>query len=326
MEVHIVEVDWPGYRERLRRIRRVVFVDEQKVPESLEWDGLDDDARHFLAIDSAGRDLGCARLLPTGQIGRMAVLASERGKGTGERLLQAAVRRAEELGMNEVFLHAQTHALGFYERGGFTATGNEYLEAGIPHRNMTRLLAIAPTPALRRAADVPHGAESVFPQPPRTARVTLFHGEALARDALAAGLAEARRELIIYSHYLDAVYFDAPGIADAISAFARRAAAARVRILIHSSNLVISRGHRLLELARRLSSKVTIRLVDPDFETPDSCFVAWDQNGYWLLPEYREAEGSLHAEDPVPAKRLFHEFELLWQHGHADPELRELRI
>lgn len=326
MDVHIVEVDWAAYRDRLRRIRRIVFIDEQKVPESLEWDGLDDDACHFLAIDSAGRDLGCARLLPTGQIGRMAVLASERGKGIGERLLQTAVKRAEGLGMNAAFLHAQTHAIGFYERGGFTATGDEYLEAGIPHRNMTRLLAIAPTPALRRAADVPHAPELPPPQHARGARVTLFHGEALARDALAAGLAEARRELIIYSHYLDAVYFDTPDIAAALSAFSRRAPAARIRILIHSSNLMVSRGHRLLELARRLSSKVTIRLVDPAFDTPDSCFVAWDQSGYWQLPEYREAEGSLHAGDPVPAKRLFHEFELLWQHAHADPELRELRL
>ncbi len=326
MEVHVVEVDWVTYRERLHRIRKVVFIDEQSVPESLEWDGLDDDACHFLALDTAGRDLGCARLLPTGQIGRMAVLATERKKGIGEQLLQAAVHKAEILGMNEVFLHAQTHAVGFYERGGFSVAGIEYQEAGIPHRNMTRLLAIAPTDALRRAANKQISELNTTKVLPRSARVTLFRGEGLARDALAAGLAEARRELIIYSHFLDALYFDEPQITTAISTFARRAPATRVRILIHSSNFIVSRGHRLLELSRRLSSKVTIRLVDPDFDAPDSCFVAWDQAGYWLLPEYREPEGSLHADDPVPAKRLFHEFDQLWHHGHLDPELRELRI
>ena len=321
MEVHVVEVDWPTFRDRLRQIRRTVFVIEQNVPEDLEWDGLDDTACHFLAVDSAGRDVGCARLLPTGQIGRMAVLARERGKGTGERLLATAVRKAEELGMNSVFLHAQTHALGFYERGGFRGTGETFFEAGIPHRNMTRLLAIRPPATLRDAGDAATGPATPSP-PPRTARVTLFQGEGLARDALAAGLAEARRELIIYSQYLDATYFDTPVIVDAISRFARRAPACRVRILIHASDLVVSRGHRLLETTRRLSSKIAIRRADPDFDLPASCYVAWDQAGYWRLPDWRVPEGSLHADDPVPTRRLFHEFELLWSHGSPDPELR----
>jgi len=326
MEVHVVEVGWEAYRERLRRIRKVVFIDEQKVPESLEWDGLDDDASHFLALDTAGRDVGCARLLPTGQIGRMAVLQTERNKGIGERLLAAAVTKAETIGFNEVFLHAQTHAVGFYERRGFVVTGEPYTEAGIPHRNMTRLLAIAPPAALRESAGRSNTSATVAAETVRSARITLFRGEGLARDALAAGIAEARRELIIYSHLLDAAYFDNDQIASAVSAFARRAPATRVRILIHSSQLMVSRGHRILELARRVSSKVSIRLIDPDFDMPDSCFVSWDQTGFWRLPDHREPEGSVHADDPVPARRLFQEFELLWQHGRPDPELRELRL
>jgi predicted GNAT family N-acyltransferase len=326
MEVHVVEVEWARYHARLRKIRTIVFVHEQHVPEDLEWDGLDEDATHFLALDTAGRDVGCARLLPTGQIGRMAVLAAERNRGIGERLLAAAVAKAESLGFNEVFLHAQTHAVGFYERSGFGITGEPYTEAGIPHRSMTRLLAIAPSATLRESTLGNNTIPTPAAENNRSARVTLFRGEGLARDALAAGIAEARRELIIYSHFLDAAYFDATQIASAVSAFARRAPAARVRILIHTSQLIVNRGHRLLELARRMSSKVAIRLIDPEFDTPDSCFVSWDHTGFWQLPEYREPEGSLHADDPVPARRLFQEFEHLWEHGRTDPELRELRI
>jgi len=225
-----------------------------------------------------------------------------------------------------VFLHAQTHAIGFYERSGFMITGEPYTEAGIPHRNMTRLLAIVPTAALRESARGNTIMTTPAAELVRSARITLFRREGLARDALAAGIAEARRELIIYSHLLDASYFDNEQIGSAISAFARRAPATRVRNLIHSSQLMVSRGHRLLELARRVSSKVAIRLIDPDFETPDSCFVSWDQTGFWRLPDHREPEGSLHADEPVPARRLFQEFELLWQHGRPDPELRELRL
>jgi len=327
MEVHVIQVDWTTYAGRLRRIRTVVFVHEQNVPEHEEWDGLDDDACHFLALDSAGRDLGCARLLPTGQIGRMAVLARDRGKGIGEQLLAASVAKAESLGMNEAFLHAQTHAIGFYQRGGFVAFGNEFLEAGIRHRSMRRLLSIA-APQLqgRRTTILPAPASRVAAAAPMQHQADLFTGETQARDALIKGLAAARRELIIFSHLLDPLYFDHDTTSRAISTFTRRAANTRTRILIQSNDLIVGRSHRLPALSRRLSSKCSIRILDKDYEAPESCHVAWDQTGFWLLPDWREAQGSLHLNAMVATRRLFQDFETLWAHAHDDPELRELRI
>ncbi len=75
MPVHAVKVDWSTHRDRLRAIRARVFIEEQGVPQDLEWDGLDESADHFIALNEAGVALGTARLLNTGQIGRMAVLA-----------------------------------------------------------------------------------------------------------------------------------------------------------------------------------------------------------------------------------------------------------
>lgn len=108
----------------------------------------------------------------------MAVLAHERGKGIGEQLLAAAVAEAESRSMSEVFLHAQTHAIGFYQRGGFVSFGDEYFEAGIPHRLMRRLLAIA-APQLqgRRTTMVPTPAPIVTTAPPMQHQVDLFTGE-----------------------------------------------------------------------------------------------------------------------------------------------------
>lgn len=330
MEVHVVEVAWADYAERLRRIRTMVFVHEQQVPEAEEWDGLDVDACHFLAIDAAGRDVGCARLLPTGQIGRMAVIAHERGKGIGASLLTAAVTRAGQLGHDTVFLHAQSHAVGFYQRAGFMPYGEEYMEAGILHRSMRRLLPIAAPELERSLPDARTTATSIDQQPPPSApthiAVDLFTGETGARNALLKGLQAARRDLIIFSHLLDPLYFDDAQVCAEISAFCRRAAGTRVRILIQSSDLIVSRGHRLLALARRLSSKCAIRVIDKDFDAPDSCHVAWDQSGYWLLPEWREPQGALHLDAVVAARRLYQDFETLWAHAQSDPELRELRL
>ena len=102
MKVHVLDVTWQAFEARLKDIRREVFVAEQNVPESEEWDGSDPAAIHFIAIDEAGRDLGCARLLSSGQIGRMAVRAGHRGSGIGADLLREAVKKAQSLGYEEV--------------------------------------------------------------------------------------------------------------------------------------------------------------------------------------------------------------------------------
>ena len=138
MKISIREVAWEQFQEELIDIRTTVFVHEQNVPHELEIDGLDATAIHFLAETSDGRAIGTARLLDTGQIGRMAVLKSYRSQGIGRELLQHAVAKAIELNYEEIFLHAQTHALDFYSRNGFVAYGPQFDDAGIPHRAMRR--------------------------------------------------------------------------------------------------------------------------------------------------------------------------------------------
>src|SRR5262249_30225338 len=128
--------DWERDRESLRRVRTAVFVDEQSVPPPLEWDGLDDDCLHVLAEDSHGPPIGTGRLLPDGHIGRMAVIAAWRGRGVGGAILSELLCCAAGQGLTEVVLNAQTHAVGFYARYGFSAEGAAFLDAGIEHRRM----------------------------------------------------------------------------------------------------------------------------------------------------------------------------------------------
>ncbi|MCZ8153258.1 MAG: GNAT family N-acetyltransferase [Rhodobacteraceae bacterium] len=121
-----------------RHLRRVVFIEEQGVPEADEIDDKDDTALHLLATED-GTPVGSARLLllgDTGKIGRVCVLKSHRGTGLGAALIRAALTELRTQGVTTAKLGSQTHAIGFYERLGFTPTGPEYLDAGIPHRDM----------------------------------------------------------------------------------------------------------------------------------------------------------------------------------------------
>ena len=93
-----------------------------------------------------------------------------------------------------------------------------------------------------------------------------------------------------------------------------------------SSNPVISRGHRLVDLARRLTSKIQIRLVPDQLATDLHTCVMWDDQGYWLMPDHREYDGLSNLYDPVQANRLSERFDYLWQKSQTDPELRTLRL
>ena len=133
-------VDWQADGAPLRAIRRAVFVDEQGVPEALEWDDRDARSAHALAVGADGTAIGCARLLPDGHIGRVAVLRPWRRRGVGAALLLRLVDLARERGHASVVLNAQAQATSFYRRHGFEVTGEAFEEAGIPHVVMQRPL------------------------------------------------------------------------------------------------------------------------------------------------------------------------------------------
>jgi len=131
---------WPEAREDASRLRFAVFVEEQGVPPEIELDENDAVCLHALVREPDGSVVATGRLLPDGHIGRMAVAKAARGKGVGGAMLEALVAAAKARGDREVVLSAQTHAIGFYRRHGFVEEGEEYLDAGIPHRHMRRAL------------------------------------------------------------------------------------------------------------------------------------------------------------------------------------------
>ena len=134
--VSLVPATWQRDVERLKLVRRQVFVEEQSVPEAEEWDAADPTARHVLAVVDGRQPVGTGRLESCGKIGRVAVLRDWRGSGIGAWIVRHLVNQATESGVESVYLHAQTAAAGFYRRLGFRAEGPEFDEVGIPHVRM----------------------------------------------------------------------------------------------------------------------------------------------------------------------------------------------
>jgi len=140
----VILTNWQSRQADLTKIRTAVFMQEQQVSAADEWDGLDEQAIHFLALSATGEAIGCARLLPetSGEqnlyhIGRVAILKSYRNQGIGHQLMQFVIAHCKKTAPgNTIYLHAQTERRHFYEILGFIAEGAEFMDAGIPHISM----------------------------------------------------------------------------------------------------------------------------------------------------------------------------------------------
>ena len=135
---------WAELGTDAAQVRIEVFVHEQKIPLELECDEADQTALHAVAYNTLGQAIGTARLLEhtakTAKIGRMAVKRVLRGSSIGRDLLNVLMGHAKQRGNQEVMLHAQRSAQGFYARAGFLVRGEPFEEASIPHIEMTSAL------------------------------------------------------------------------------------------------------------------------------------------------------------------------------------------
>ena len=134
-DIVIEVVDFNENLSEITKIRMTVFIQEQHVPEELEWDEFDAESTHFLAYYK-GKAVGTARLLKDGHIGRMAVLKDYRNRNIGKNMLKYILQLAEKRLYKDILLSAQEHAIEFYKKQGFSVISNVYQDADIPHYDM----------------------------------------------------------------------------------------------------------------------------------------------------------------------------------------------
>lgn len=293
----VEQVDYETALPDLRAVRETVFVREQGVPLALEWDELDPHCHHVIARDAEGHPIGTGRLTPEKKIGRMAVLPEWRGRGVGDALLEALIEQAGRSGWTELSLHAQVSAEDFYARHGFLPLGARFVEAGIDHQTMRRLL------------DRPNPVET----------------HEAARAALLSVIAGARRDLRIYSRDMDPGLLDEPAILAAL----RRLATHRgeIRILLQDAATPQTALAPLIGLGQRLPSAFQFRVVQElvDLAYP-SAFAVNDRGGWYFRPLGHRSDGETRIDQPARARQLQGVFEPFWERARPCTEYRVLGI
>ena len=160
----------------------------------------------------------------------------------------------------------------------------------------------------------------------QTAGTLEFSNVQVLRNISAHMLSQARRQLIIFSHDLDARIFDQEPFLSGAKNLALRSRHARIKVLLQNNARVVKEGHRLVELARRLSSAIEVRKPHPDHLQLPENFMLVDDSGFVYRKLASRYLGVASFHDPLENRRLGDFFREMWESSEPDPELRRLYI
>lgn len=321
MNVRIRKYSWQLAPADVRSIRQTVFVEEQQVPPELEWDSTDEIADHYLAVLSDNTPVGVGRLFSTleetAHIGRMAILPAHRGKGIGQVLLRHML--ADAAGQfSEVQLSAQEHAIPFYQQSGFHVCSDFYDDAGIPHVDMRCL-------APKLVSDA-FGARQTPMLLGEDRDAWLFDSESTMTELMDSVTGQARQRIWLYDRLLDHDLYDRLRFRELVSTLARHHRLSEVRLLIHDDKPLVKRRHQIVELMRRIPSRIELRLINDDYPVEDQPFLLVDREGVVFRHDFYKPEGFAKFSDSGRVRLLGESFQRMWDAGKRSLELRELPL
>ncbi|MCB1615123.1 MAG: GNAT family N-acetyltransferase [Pseudomonadales bacterium] len=298
--------DWENDGQVLKSIREAVFIKEQHVPENLEWDEEDETAIHFLTSINE-QPVATARITTKGQLGRCAVLENYRGQGVGSAMLRFILLQASSCGFTQLFLYSQTHAIGFYKQFGFEEEGSEFLDAGIPHKKMSRFL-----PPDR--SSISKGSLEQFQH---------FHE---CREWILKLLAEAEKCICIFSESLDPLLLDSSEIASLLIAFRKRSTKTSIRLLVKNTRPLKLTSHRLVKIGQRSDNILEIRTFDVPKGSYPYFYIITDDINILFRANEESYLGSVNLDNRARVKAQQEEFDQLWNVAYTDPELKKLTL
>jgi len=315
---NVQRVTWQNAEAELRILREFVFVKGQNVPPELEWDSKDENAVHVLARDEKGRGIGTARMTLDGHIGHMAVLRAWRRRGVGSKMLTALTTIARARQLPRVKLDAQTQAVNFYLRHDFAPQGEVFMDANIPHQHMTRNL-----PSMDVHININDLPKQVLGE---TRGYIDLKGREDNQQAAIHMVAQGQRSLNLFTPNLDPRVFDNEDFIEAVKKLAISNSRSRVNILILDPSEVVSHGHRIVELARRISSRIFIHRADEEDQSHVDTFMIVDNVGIIRRAHNDRFAGLAEFNNPSEARLLLKAFNETWERSQPEPELRRLHL
>lgn len=156
--------------------------------------------------------------------------------------------------------------------------------------------------------------------------VQRFTSPEAARVHALALLARAQRSVSLYSPDLEPLLYSNSSVRQAFSQFLLAHPRNQLRILVQDSGRAVREGHQLLALARRLTSKLHIRKLNPEYPSEDCAFIVVDNRSLLLRPKTGQQVGYALYNDPGKAHLRQSQFDQAWDHSLSDPDLRSFLL
>ncbi|EGV33632.1 hypothetical protein ThidrDRAFT_0321 [Thiorhodococcus drewsii AZ1] len=146
----------------------------------------------------------------------------------------------------------------------------------------------------------------------------------LIRHASALMASQSRRELVLFGRDLDPQLYDSQPFLDGVRRLALHRPSICVRILLFDTRKATGAGHRLIELSRKLTSRIAIqRVCEDDRERLDAFLIA-DERGYIRRRLADTMEAVADFDNPQESRLLRMDFEQMWERSSPDTEMRRL--
>lgn len=296
--------NWQQDLELLQTLRIAAHGDSASANEVNLIDQQDELAEHWLALDAENNAIAAIRMLADGHIGRLAVLPGFRNQGIGQSLIEYVISHARANNFYQLYLYAPSQLKQFYLQQGFESVGDEFIESGIPRQKMC-------LPLLSQRLLAVHGGNFA---------VTNLN------EVAAQLIQQTSRTLRILSYELDPATFENEKIIALISNLARKSRYTQVKLLVVDASIAVKRGHRLIDLQRRISSNIKLRKVSDDNHTIKENLLLADISGIICQDvKNREAIWANFNNQPIVSNYIA-QFDELWERGLEDKDLRQLEL
>ena len=295
---------WPQDSAIIKDIRRKVFVIEQGVEPEIEWDGKDHTCTHIIAR-LAGEPVGTGRVQPNGHIGRLAVLASQRGKSLGKLILQQLIQVSQQQGHSAVFLNSQVQAVGFYEHFGFIVEGKVFMVAGIPHQRMEMKLSSV------------NQSDNILEQ-------TELSGIEENYAAILELVYSARHTIEIFTPDLDRRLLSRQSLIQTLKGFIKVSSKSQLKIIVTDASTAIRYDHLMIELSQEFPSFIQIKKTHHEYQHLPYSYIIIDGKAVLYRPLADDYKAKLDIQDGKEARRLQAEFNEIWNVSDIVPGIKRL--
>ncbi len=309
-QLECVLTTWDADHAVLARIRREVFIQEQQVPESDEWD--DDDAGSIHALARLNREpVGTGRLNPAGKIGRIAVIAGLRGRGIGALILRRLLEAARDHGIRETIPARSIAGRALLREARVLERGRCVRRGGHSSREDDARPGVTAVQTQRQSVT---GTRSIIG--------TLDE----ARSATQQVAFAARRLLTMYTQDLEPAVYDQPQFLETVKKLVLAKSYAKVRVLLADPSRVVYEGSKFVHLARRITSHIEIRRVKSESRDNQSAFLIADDRALVYRLQASRWEGIVEMNDPLVARRYLNYFDEIWIASEPEAESRQQHL